>query len=70
VQATLPEGAEAATLRVTDLQGRQVWSATDIKATAGRIEGYAVPVSNLKAGVYMLQVEAAGARKTVRLSVQ
>jgi len=70
VQATLPQGAEAATIRVTDMQGRQVYTASDVKATAGRIEGYAVPLSNLKAGIYILQVEAAGYSKNVRLSVQ
>jgi hypothetical protein len=70
LQAALPEGADAATIRVFDLQGRQVYTASDARVDNSRIEGYALPVRDLKPGVYMLRVEAAGMQKTVRLSVQ
>lgn len=70
VHATLPEGVDHADVRVFDLQGRMVWHADAIKADNSRIEGFAVPVSELKAGIYMLQVDAAGVRKNVRLAVE
>jgi hypothetical protein len=70
VQAGLPEGAVDATIRVLDLQGRALFTAASVKAEAGRINGYAVPLQGLSAGIYLLQVEAAGMRKNVRIAVQ
>ena len=69
LQATLP-GAEQATIRIYDLQGRQVWHADNVATPAGLLADYGVSVNGFKPGVYMLQVEAAGMRKTVRMSVQ
>ena len=68
VSATLPTGTQMATLRLLDLAGRQVWTAT-AEAPQSQLS-YELPVRDLKAGMYILQVEASGLKKALRFTVE
>ncbi len=56
------------TLRLTDLTGRQLLSQT--QSFAEGLNEYPIEVDGLAAGVYFLQIETAGSRRSIKVVVQ
>lgn len=64
----LADATSAATLRVFDLAGKQVFA--DVLGTANGLQQYQLPLGGLQAGMYVVTVETNGYRLQQKLMVQ